>query len=99
MSNEYPRVKDKVIDGHLHIEAWTNKEGEEFIHCFEEYREKVNNNQEASELLQKELNQLKTFQCRLVLVIMINMLLMIRTNFYLENNVQYQYKQLQDLIT
>lgn len=41
MSNEYPRVKDKVIDGHLHIEAWTNKEGEEFIHCFEEYREKM----------------------------------------------------------
>ncbi|MBQ8840610.1 MAG: amidohydrolase family protein [Clostridia bacterium] len=38
MNNEFPKVKHKVIDGHLHIEAWTNSNGENFIGCFDEYK-------------------------------------------------------------
>lgn len=38
---QYNPVKHKVVDGHLHIEAWENKDGVPFTHYFEEYREKM----------------------------------------------------------
>ena len=34
-------LKEKVIDSHLHIEAWENDEGDSFIDYFEQYRKKV----------------------------------------------------------
>ena len=34
-------LKEKVIDSHLHIEAWENENGESFIDCFENYRNKT----------------------------------------------------------
>ncbi|MBQ7907650.1 MAG: amidohydrolase family protein [Clostridia bacterium] len=39
---QYNPVKHKVIDGHLHIEAWEKHNGECFIHGFEEYRKNMN---------------------------------------------------------
>lgn len=41
MKEEFPRVKHKTIDGHLHIYDWKNEDGEYFFRCFEEYREKM----------------------------------------------------------
>ena len=44
MNNEFPRVKHKVIDSHLHFydwEGWKDENGVDFFHCFEEYREKM----------------------------------------------------------
>ena len=41
MSNEFPKVKHKVIDGHLHFYNWMSPDGEEFFHCFEEYRREM----------------------------------------------------------
>lgn len=42
MNNEFPKVKHKVIDSHLHIYDWKNEKGEDFFHCFEEYRNEMN---------------------------------------------------------
>ncbi len=41
MSEEFPRVKHKVIDSHLHIYNWTDENGEDFFHCFEEYKQRM----------------------------------------------------------
>lgn len=41
MAENFPRVKHKVIDGHLHFYNWASENGEEFYHCFEEYRERM----------------------------------------------------------
>ena len=41
MNKEFPRVKHKVIDCHLHFFNWMSEEGEEFFHCFEEYRREM----------------------------------------------------------
>ena len=41
MNTEFPRVKHKVIDGHLHFYDWSSEDGEEFFHCFEEYRNEM----------------------------------------------------------
>lgn len=38
MYNE-PKINEKIIDGHLHIEAWENDEIGSFIDAFESYRE------------------------------------------------------------
>ena len=34
-----PKIKDKIIDSHLHIEAWENEEVGSFLNAFEPYRE------------------------------------------------------------
>ncbi len=41
MSYIFPRVKHKVIDGHLHIYDWKDEAGKDFFHCFEEYRNEM----------------------------------------------------------
>ena len=41
MNNEFPKVKHKAIDAHLHIYNWKSEEGEDFFHCFEEYKENM----------------------------------------------------------
>ena len=41
MNTEFPKVKHKVIDGHLHFYDWSSKDGEEFFHCFEDYRKET----------------------------------------------------------
>ena len=41
MNTEFPKVKHKVIDGHLHFYDWSSEDGEEFFHCFEEYRNEM----------------------------------------------------------
>ena len=41
MNSEFPRVKHKVIDSHLHFYDWTDENGNEFFHCFEEYRNEM----------------------------------------------------------
>lgn len=41
MNKEFPRVKHKVIDSHLHFYDWTDENGKEFFHCFEEYRNEM----------------------------------------------------------
>ncbi len=41
MNKEFPRVKHKVIDSHLHFYDWTDENGNEFFHCFEEYRNEM----------------------------------------------------------
>ena len=41
MSNEFPRVKHKVIDGHLHFYDWKDENGVDFFHCFEDYRREM----------------------------------------------------------
>ena len=38
MFNE-PKINEKIIDTHLHIEAWRNEEVGSFINGFEPYRE------------------------------------------------------------
>lgn len=40
MFNE-PKINDKIIDSHLHIEAWENDEVGSFIDAFEPYREGI----------------------------------------------------------
>ena len=41
MNNEFPKVKHKVIDSHLHFYDWSDEQGNEFFHCFEEYRNEM----------------------------------------------------------
>ena len=41
MAENFPKVKHKVIDGHLHFYDWKDENGVDFFHCFEEYREKM----------------------------------------------------------
>ena len=41
MSNEFPRVKHKVIDSHLHFYDWKDENGVDFFHCFEDYRREM----------------------------------------------------------
>jgi len=41
MNNEFPRVKHKVIDSHLHIYDWKDENGVDFFHCFEDYRREM----------------------------------------------------------
>ena len=38
MNKEFPRVKHKVIDSHVHIYDWEDEDGNDFFHCFEDYR-------------------------------------------------------------
>lgn len=33
----YAKLNEKVIDSHLHIEAWENESGQSFMDCFDEY--------------------------------------------------------------
>ncbi len=37
----YKRLNEKVIDSHLHIEAWENSDGQSFMEAFEEYVDKM----------------------------------------------------------
>ena len=44
MDKEFPRVKHKVIDSHLHFydwEGWKDENGVDFFHGFEKYREEM----------------------------------------------------------
>lgn len=41
MFNE-PKINEKIIDSHLHIEAWHNEESGSFVRGFEKYREGMN---------------------------------------------------------
>ena len=41
MNNDFPKVKHKVIDGHLHFYDWKDENGVDFFHCFEEYRQNM----------------------------------------------------------
>ena len=41
MSTEFPRVKHKVIDSHLHFYDYKSEDGEYFFHCFEDYRNEM----------------------------------------------------------
>ena len=41
MKEIFPKVKHKVIDGHLHFYDWQSEDGEEFYHCFEDYRNQM----------------------------------------------------------
>ena len=41
MSKEFPRVKHKVIDSHLHFYDCKDENGEYFFHCFEDYRREM----------------------------------------------------------
>lgn len=41
MNKEFPMVKHKVIDSHLHLYDWKSEDSEEFFHCFEEYRQEM----------------------------------------------------------
>ena len=41
MSVEFPRVKHKVIDGHLHFYDWKDENEVDFFHCFEDYRNEM----------------------------------------------------------
>jgi predicted TIM-barrel fold metal-dependent hydrolase len=41
MDREFPKVKHKVIDSHLHFYDWRNENGVDFFHCFEEYRQEM----------------------------------------------------------
>ena len=41
MNNEFPRVKHKVIDSHLHFYDWKDENGKDFFDCFEEYRKEM----------------------------------------------------------
>ena len=41
MNNEFPKVKHKVIDSHMHFYDWKDEKGEDFFHCFEEYRNEM----------------------------------------------------------
>ena len=43
MYNE-PKINEKIIDGHLHVEAWENDEIGSFIDAFESYRDGMNLN-------------------------------------------------------
>ena len=37
----YAKLKEKVIDSHLHIEAWENEKGQSFLESFDEYVERM----------------------------------------------------------
>ena len=39
---EYNRINEKIIDTHMHLEAWENEEFSDFTKCFERYREITN---------------------------------------------------------
>lgn len=41
MNNEFPKVKHKVIDGHLHFYDCKDENGVDFFHCFEDYRREM----------------------------------------------------------
>ena len=41
MNKEFPRVKHKVIDGHLHFYDCKDENGVDFFHCFEDYRREM----------------------------------------------------------
>jgi len=41
MNTEFPKVKHKVIDSHLHFYDWISEDGEYFVHCFEDYRNEM----------------------------------------------------------
>lgn len=41
MNNEFPKVKHKVIDSHMHIYDWKDEQGKDFFHCFEDYRKEM----------------------------------------------------------
>lgn len=44
MEREFPQVKHKVIDSHMHFydwEGWKDKDGVDFFHCFEDYRNQM----------------------------------------------------------
>ena len=41
MNTEFPRVKHKVIDSHLHFYDYKDENGKDFFHCFEEYRNEM----------------------------------------------------------
>ena len=41
MKEEFPRVKHKVIDSHLHFYDWKSEDGEYFFNCFEPYRNEM----------------------------------------------------------
>ena len=41
MKEEFPKVKHKVIDSHLHFYDWVSDEGEYFYRCFEDYRKEM----------------------------------------------------------
>ena len=41
MNSEFPKVKHKVIDGHLHFYDCKDENGVDFFHCFEDYRREM----------------------------------------------------------
>lgn len=41
MNTEFPRVKHRVIDSHLHFYDYQSEDGEYFFHCFEDYRNEM----------------------------------------------------------
>lgn len=41
MNTEFPKVKHKVIDSHLHFYDYQSEDGEYFFHCFEDYRNEM----------------------------------------------------------
>lgn len=41
MNKEFPKVKHKVIDSHVHIYNWYKEDGEYFFHCFEDYKREM----------------------------------------------------------
>lgn len=41
MNTEFPKVKHKVIDSHLHFYDSQSEDGEYFFHCFEDYRNEM----------------------------------------------------------
>ena len=41
MNNEFPKVKHKVIDAHLHFYDCKDENGVDFFHCFEDYRREM----------------------------------------------------------
>ena len=41
MNTEFPKVKHKVIDSHLHFYDYKSEDGEYFFHCFEDYRNEM----------------------------------------------------------
>ena len=36
---EYNKINEKIIDTHMHLEAWENEEFSDFTKCFDKYTE------------------------------------------------------------
>lgn len=41
MNSEFPKVKHRVIDSHLHIYDYFDEKGQDCFHCFEDYRNEM----------------------------------------------------------